>query len=73
MKEWLAGRFSWLRHHRTDADLGDELKTHLEMQEEAYVGLGIPVSEARRRARLRLGSSQAVVENVRDVEFITMV
>jgi predicted permease len=72
MKEWLAGRLSWLRHHRADADLGDELKTHLQMQEEDYVGLGIPVSEARRRARLRLGSTQTVVENVRDVEFITM-
>ncbi len=70
--EWLAGRFSWLRHHRTDSDLGDELKAHLEMQEEDYVGLGIPTSEARRRARLRLGSTQAVVENVRDLEFITM-
>ena len=72
MKEWLAGRFSWLRHHRTDADLGDELKTHLEMQEEDYAGLGISASEARRRARLRLGSTQAVVENVRDLELITM-
>jgi predicted permease len=72
VKEWLASRFSWLRHYRTDADLSDELKTHLEMQEEDYVGAGIPVPEARRRARLALGSRQAVVENVRDQEFITM-
>jgi hypothetical protein len=72
LKEWLAERFSWPRHHRTDADLGDELETHLEMQEEDYIGLGIPASEARRRARLRLGSTQTVVENVRDLELITM-
>ena len=72
MKQWLAGRFSWLRHHRTDADFGEELKTHLEMQEEDYVGLGMPVAEARRRARLGLGSTGTVIENVRDVEFITM-
>lgn len=72
MKEWLAKRFAWLRHYRTDADFGEELKTHLEMQEEDYVGLGMPVAEARRRARLGLGSTQTVVENVRDVEFITM-
>src|SRR5262249_9300602 len=72
VKEWLAGRFCWLRHYRTDADLSDELKTHLEMLEEDYVEAGIPVAEARRRARLALGSRQAVVENVRDQEFITM-
>jgi putative ABC transport system permease protein len=72
VKEWLAGRFSWLRHYRTDADLSDELKTHFEMLEEDYVGAGIPVPEARRRARLALGSRQAAIENVRDQEFITM-
>ena len=72
VKEWLARRFSWMRHHRADSDLGDELKTHLEMQEEDYVGLGIPPSEARRRARLRLGSTPAIVENVRDLELITL-
>jgi predicted permease len=71
MKEWLAGLFSRLRHYRTDADLSDELKTHLEMQEEDYVGAGIPAAEARRRARLGLGGTQAIVENVRDQEFIT--
>ena len=42
------------------------------MQEEDYVGLGMPVAEARRRARLGLGSTETVIENVRDVEFITM-
>ena len=72
VKKWLAGLLSRLRHQRTDTDLDDELKTHLEMQEEEYVGLGMAPSEARRRARLRLGSTQAVVENVRDLEFITM-
>jgi hypothetical protein len=72
MKEWLARRFSWMRHYRADSDLGDELKTHLEMQEEDYAGLGISPSEARRRARLRLGSTPAIVENVRDLEFITL-
>jgi predicted permease len=72
MKEWLAGRFSRLHHYRTDADLRDELKSHLEMQQEDYIGLGVPAAEAQRRARLRLGSTQAVVENVRDREFITV-
>src|SRR3954451_25310002 len=43
------------------------------MQQEDYAGLGIPPSEARRRARLRLGSTPVIVENVRDLEFITLV
>lgn len=72
MKEWLGRRFSWLRHYRTDDDLGDELKAHLEMQEEEYAGRGVPADEARRRARLRLGSTPSVVENVRDQEFFTL-
>ena len=41
MKEWLARCFLWMRHYRADIDLGDELKTHLEMQEEDYAALGI--------------------------------
>jgi predicted permease len=72
MKEWLAGLFSRLHHYRTDADLSDELKTHLEMQQEDDIGAGISPPEARRRSRLALGSTQAIVEDVRDQEFITL-
>lgn len=71
MKEWLASLISKLRHFRSDADLSDELKTHLELQEEDYIGVGIPVGEARRRARVRLGPTRAIVENVRDQELVT--
>jgi predicted permease len=71
MKERLGSLLSRLRRYRTDADLSDELKTHLEMQEEDYIGAGIPLPEARRRARLRLGAAPAIVENVRDQELIT--
>src|SRR5262245_32681249 len=71
IKEWLANHCSRLRHHRTDADLSDELKIHVEMQEADYVGAGIPAAEARRRARLGLGATPAIVENVRDQELIT--
>jgi hypothetical protein len=73
VKEWLSARFPrLLRHYRTDADLSEELKTHVELQEEDYVGAGIPAPEARRRARLSLGNTQVVVEKVRDQELITM-
>jgi predicted permease len=71
MKRRLASLFSRWRHYRTDADLSDELKSHLELQEEDDAGSGIPAAEARRRARLRLGGTQAIVENVRDQELLT--
>ena len=69
---WFSGLVSRVRHYRTDDDLKDELQTHLEMQEEDHLGAGMSVHEARRRARLALGSAGTVVENVRDQEFITM-
>jgi predicted permease len=71
MKQWLSDLFRGLRHHRTDDDLTEELKIHLAMQEEDDIGAGVAASEARRRARLRLGSMPAIVENVRDQELIT--
>jgi predicted permease len=72
VKAWIAGILSKLRHRRTDADLRDELRAHLEMQEEDLARPGVPADEARRRARLEFGDPQAVVENVRDLEFLTM-
>jgi len=73
MYDWLAGLISKLRHHRTERDLQDELKAHLELQEEDYTESGIPEDEARRLARLRLGNTETIVENVRDGEFLTTV
>jgi predicted permease len=69
---WLAKAAAPFRHFRDDADLRAELQAHLELQAEDAAGPGISEGEARRRARLKLGSSQAVVENVRDQEFLTM-
>jgi predicted permease len=67
--EWLTRPF---RRHRDDADLKDELQVHLELQAEEEARPGVSVEDARRRARLKLGSTQTVVENIRDEEFITM-
>lgn len=69
---WLAGITHRLRHFRDEADLKDELQAHFELQAEENAGLGLPIEEAKRRARLRVGNSQSVVENVRDQEFITI-
>lgn len=57
---------------REDADLKDELGAHFDALVEEGVESGLTVEEARRRARLRIGSPQAVVENVREGEFSTM-
>ena len=72
MRKWLARAMAPFRHFRDDEDLQAELQVHLELQAEDAAGPGVSTGEARRRARLKLGSSQAVVENVRDQEFLTM-
>ena len=72
MRKWLARAVAPFRHFRDDADLKAELQVHLELQAEDAAGPGVSTGEARRRARLKLGNTQAVVENVRDQEFLTM-
>ncbi|MGA8595998.1 MAG: ABC transporter permease [Bryobacteraceae bacterium] len=62
-----------IRHFRSDADLEDELRVHLEMQAEDHAEAGMPLTEARRRARLQLGREKTIVEKIRDQEFITMI
>ena len=72
MSDWRARPAKPFRHFRDDADLRAELQSHLELQaEDVQPVRGISQAEARRCARLKLGSSQAVVENVRDQEFLT--
>jgi predicted permease len=73
MSERLRRLWARCRHFRTDDDLEDELRSHIEMQAEENVAPGVSVSEAQRRARLRLGSDLAIVERVRDQEFATFI
>jgi predicted permease len=70
--QWLSGFSGRFRHYRSDEDLDEELRIHLEMQQQNDVEAGVPAAEARRRARLALGSPRAVVERVRDQELLTM-
>jgi predicted permease len=60
------------KRFRRDADLEDELRVHLEMQAEENADRGMQPLEARRRARLLLGRTPAVIERMRDQEMIVM-
>jgi putative ABC transport system permease protein len=51
---------------RLEAVLDEELRTHLAMLEDDYVGAGMSRDEARRQARLRLGGIEQTKEGVRD-------
>jgi predicted permease len=57
---------------RHDDDITDELRAHFDALVEEGVEAGLPVDEAQRRARLRLGDSKVIVEKVREGDFITM-
>src|SRR5436309_15054747 len=72
MNGWLYQLRKRLRPFRTDSDISDELRSHFDALTEDGLAAGLPPQEARRRARLQLGVTQAVVERVRDVEISTM-
>src|SRR5262245_26778166 len=57
---------SSVRRTRTDADLEDELRLHLELAAEHEARSGQPASDAARRARLRSGSVTQAMDRVRD-------
>ena len=49
-----------------ETELDEELRAHLEHQVEKYVQSGVPVEEARRRARVEFGGLDQVKEDCRD-------
>ncbi|HEU5451564.1 MAG TPA: permease prefix domain 1-containing protein, partial [Terriglobales bacterium] len=51
---------------RTEEELDDELRFHLEQEAEKYRRSGLPPEEALRRARLALGGLEQVREECRD-------
>lgn len=55
-----------LRRSRREKELDKELLSHVEQQIADYVSAGLPVAEARRRARLEFGGLLQVREAVRD-------
>ena len=51
---------------RDDERMREELAEHLAMLTEEYLRAGLPLDEARRRARLKLGAPDALAEAYRD-------
>ncbi len=68
---------SWIRslrrRLRSDQDITEELGTHFDSLVDEGIESGLPDKEARRRAKLRLGDSQAILERVREGDLQTMV
>ncbi len=55
---------------RQDDDVADELRAHAQLLKDDFVAQGFTPAEARRRARLTLGNPPAIVESVRDGEWL---
>jgi predicted permease len=56
---------------RREADLGEELRFHLDRETEKLIAEGVDPGEARRRARRAFGSVEAVKEESRDARGTT--
>ena len=54
------------RRNTVERELDDELRFHFEQQVEKYVQSGLPLAEARRRARLTIGGRDQIREEYRD-------
>ncbi|HTU34478.1 MAG TPA: ABC transporter permease [Candidatus Acidoferrum sp.] len=64
MIEWIAKLFSSRR--RFEASMDEELQFHIDRQTAENIASGMPPDEARRQARLQLGTADGVKENCRD-------
>jgi predicted permease len=74
---WIVKRFfeklrKSVRHFRSNSDLEDEMRVHVEMETEDHRAAGLTEQDARRLARLRTGNTQVAIERVRDGEWITV-
>ncbi|HKA91462.1 MAG TPA: ABC transporter permease [Haliangiales bacterium] len=54
-----------LRPGRTEAELDEEIRTHLELETEEKIAAGLPPDEARRAARRRFGNVALTKEDTR--------
>ena len=57
---------SLFKKNAVDASLSDELRFHFDQQVQKLVASGVPPDEARRRARLALGTHDKIQEEFRD-------
>ncbi|HJZ11092.1 MAG TPA: permease prefix domain 1-containing protein, partial [Acidobacteriota bacterium] len=63
-RSFLRNLFSF---NRVEADLDQEIHAHLEMLIEEKVHTGMPLQDAQRAARIELGGTEQVKEQVREV------
>jgi putative ABC transport system permease protein len=54
------------QRNAVESELDDELRFHFEQQVEKFVQSGLPLPEARRRARLTIGGSDQIKEECRE-------
>ena len=62
-----------LRRKSVEAELDEELRAHLEHQVQKYVQSGLPIEEAKRRARLQFGGLEQVKEECREARGVNFV
>ena len=65
-REWLSRLWGTLRRPRTDRDLAEEPRLHLELAAEDARRRGSPSDAAARAARLKAGSLAQAIEAQRD-------
>ena len=65
-RQILTRLISLFRKRKLDAELDDELRFHLEMEEQQNIRGGMDPAEARRQALLRLGGVEQVKEDYRE-------
>ncbi len=65
LKTWFAALVRPFRRKKTELELEDEIRFHMEKQIEINIAAGMPLSEARRRALIEFGGVQQTKEYVR--------
>ena len=69
---WLRLRALMFRK-RTELDLDDELKFHIEMQERRNLAQGMDAKQASHQARIKFGPAATVAEECRDARRVTFI
>ena len=70
-REWVNRLWATFRRSRTDRDLEDELRVHLELAADEERRRGVPADSAVRTARLRVGAVAQAMEAQRDQRGLT--
>ena len=73
LQRLIGGLKGLCRRQRVEQELDEELRGYLESSVEAKVGAGMTPEDARRAARIELGSVEAVKDYTRDVGWETTV